>query len=256
MKKNEATMKACVILFLTVFAFFVNGQDLSLVEPTSLIDTPTAGTLLKGSFKAEIRAYTQGGILGGLDVGITDRFMFGIDYGGTNLIGEGDIDWNPQPGVNVRYRLFEEDLTMPALTFGYNSQGYGAYIDSTNRYSEKSRGLFVSASKNFAFLGTFGVHGGVNYSFERGDGDKDLNLYVGFDKTINPELLLVGEYDLALNDNDARSLGSGNGYLNFGVKWIFAGKMNIDFILKNVLKNRNDHPHMSREIRISYVEVF
>jgi hypothetical protein len=105
-------------------------------------------------------------------------------------------------------------------------------------------------------LGTIGVHGGVNYSFETGDGDKDLNLFFGFDKSINPELLLVGEYDFALNDNDSRSLGAGNGYLNVGIKWIFAGKMNIDFLLKNLLENKNNHPHMSREIRISYVEIF
>jgi len=249
-------MKLQIILFVILFTVIAGAQDLSLVEPTSLIDTPTAGTLLRGSFKSEIRAYSQGGVLGGIDVGITDRLMFGIAYGGTNLIGEGEIDWNPYPGVNVRYRLFEEDLSVPALVFGYDSQGYGMYVDSTNRYSEKSRGIFVSASKNFAFLGTFGIHGGVNYSFENDDGDRDLNLYAGFDKTINPELLIVAEYDLALNDNDTRSLGAGNGYLNVGIKWIFAGKMNIDFLLKNILENKNNHPHMSREIRISYVEVF
>jgi len=252
----EDCMKQILIIILLFSATAVYGQDLSIVEPISLIDTPTAGTLLRGSFKSEIRAYTKGGLLGGIDVGIADRLMFGISYGGTNLIGEGEIDWNPQPGVNLRYRLFEEDLTIPALVLGYDSQGYGVFVDSTERYSEKSRGLFVSASKNFAFLGTIGVHGGVNYSFENNDGDKDLNLFFGFDKSINPELLLVAEYDFALNDNDSRSLGAGNGYLNMGIKWIFAGKMNIDFFLKNLLENKNNHLHMSREIRISYVEVF
>ncbi|MFC2088499.1 hypothetical protein ACFLSX_02775 [Calditrichota bacterium] len=249
-------MKLFIIITMILTTLGANGQDLSLVEPTSLIDTPTAGTLLRGSFKTEIRAYTQGGLLGSIDVGITDRLMFGISYGGANLIGEGEIDWNPQPGVNIRYRLFEEDLAIPALVFGYDSQGYGVFVDSTKRYSEKSRGLFVTASKNFVFLGTIGLHGGVNYSFESEDGDKDINLFVGFDKTINPELLFVAEYDFALNDNDSRSLGSGNGYLNVGLKWIFAGKMNIDFILKNLLENKNNHPHLSREIRISYVEIF
>ncbi len=252
----EDCMKQTLIIILLFSSLAVHGQDLSLVEPISLIDTPTAGTLLRSSFKAEIRAYANGGLLGGIDAGITDRLMFGISYGGTNLIGEGKIDWNPQPGVNIRYRLFEEDLTIPALVLGYDSQGYGAFVDSTKRYSEKSRGVFVSASKNFAFLGTFGVHGGVNYSFENNDGDKDLNLFLGFDKSINPELLIVGEYDFALNDNDGQALGAGNGYLNLGIKWIFAGKMNIDFFLKNLLENKNNHPHMSREIRISYVEIF
>jgi hypothetical protein len=249
-------MKKIIAYFFIFSTVFVYAQDLSLVEPTSLIDTPTAGTLMRGSFQTEIRAYSNGGLLGSIDVGITDRLMLGLSYGATNLIGTGDVDGNPQPGVHLRYRMFEENLMMPALSIGYDSQGYGTYIDSTERYSEKSPGIFVSASKNFIFLGTFGLHGGVNYSLENKDGDKDLNLFCGFDKSINPELLLIAEYDFAMNDNNSKSLGAGNGYLNVGLKWIFAGKMNIDFLLKNLLKNKNNHPHMSREIRISYVEIF
>lgn len=249
-------MSRICFCFLLILSISLLGQDLSLVEPTYLIDTPTAGTLWRGSFQTEIRAYSNGGLLGSIDVGISDRLMLGLSYGATNLIGTGDVDGNPQPGVHLRYRMFEEDLAIPALAIGYDSQGYGTYIDSTERYSEKSTGIFVSASKNFLFLGTFGLHGGVNYSLENKDGDKDINLFCGFDKSINPELLLITEYDFALNDNNSKSLGAGNGYLNVGLKWIFAGKMNIDFLLKNLLKNKNDHPHMSREIRISYVEIF
>ena len=249
-------MKKLILCILLLTAVIVTGQDLSLVEPTSLIDTPTAGTLMRGSFQTEIRAYSDGGLLGSIDVGITDRLMLGLSYGATNLIGTGDVDGNPQPGVHLRYRMIEEELMFPALVIGYDSQGFGAYIDSTERYSEKSPGIFVSASKNFIFLGTFGIHGGVNYSLENKDGDKDLNLFCGFDKSINPELLFIAEYDFAINDNNTKSLGAGNGYLNVGLKWIFAGKLNIDFLMKNLLKNKNDRPHMSREIRISYVEIF
>jgi len=244
------------ILFFLLFPFILLAQDVSLVEPLRMVDTPTAGTLLRGSFRAQMRAYAEGGILAGIDVGITDRLMFGISYGGTNLIGIGDIDWNPQVGVNVRYRFFEEAYTFPAILLGYNSQGFGAYVDSTSRYREKSRGIFIAASKNFTFLGTIGLHGGLNYSFEKGDGDKDLNLFIAMDKSINPELAIVAEYDFALNDNSDKSIGSGKGYLNAGLKWIFAGKLEIDFLLKNMLKNRNTLPNMSREIRISYVEIF
>ncbi len=245
------------LFFLLVFApILLFSQDLSLVEPLHLIDTPSAGTLARGSFRAELRAYPAGGLLGGIDVGITDRMMIGLSYGGTNLIGTGDIDWNPQVGVKLRYRLFEEGLSFPALLIGYDSQGYGAFIDSTNRYMEKSRGLFVCASKNYNFLGTLGLHGGLNYSFENGDDDEDVNLFLGIDKSLNPELALVLEYDFALNDNNDRSLGSGKGYLNAGLKWIFAGKLNIDFIVKNMIRNKNKMPAFTREIRISYVEIF
>ncbi len=244
------------IIFFLIIPIIIFAQEAAIVEPIVLIDFPTAGTLLRGSFNAHLRAYTEGGILGGVDVGLTDRFMIGISYGGTNVIGMGAVNGNPQVGAHVRYRLIEEDYTVPAVTIGYNSQGYGAYLDSTRRYQNKSVGAFAAVSKNYEFLGLLGLHGGINYSFETGDGDKDLNFFAGIDKSINPELALVAEYDFAINDNSASSAGTGKGYLNAGLKWVFAGKLRIDFILKNILKNTEKFSEISREIRISYIEIF
>jgi hypothetical protein len=246
-------LKAVVVVILLMI--LVAGQDYEVLEPVMLINKPTAGTLLKGSVRASLLSYPEGGMLGGLDAGVTDRLMFGISYGGTNIIGTGKVFWNPQVGVNIRYRLIEEGYTNPAITMGYDSQGYGSYIDSTKRYQEKSVGVFAVLSKNFNLLGFLGVHGGVNYSFERED-DKSMNLFVGIDKSINPELALACEYDFALNDNEDDALGSGKGYLNAALHWTFAGRLRIDFMLKNILKNRKDVPSMSRAIRISYIEIF
>ena len=244
------------IVFVLSFPLLLWAQEAAIIEPVALIDYPTAGTLMRGSFNAHLRAYDEGGILGGVDVGLTDRFMIGLSYGGTNVIGMGDINGNPQVGAHIRYRLFEEDFTLPAITIGYNSQGFGTYIDSTRRYQNKSPGLFAAVSKNFQFLGFLGFHGGINYSFDRGDGDKDPNIFVGLDKSLNPELTLVAEYDFAINDDSERSAGTGKGYLNAGLKWIFGGKLQIDFIFKNILKNTEKFSAISREIRISYVEIF
>jgi len=244
-----------ILLFLVV-PIIVLSQDLYLLEPLRLVDTPSAGTLKRGSFRARIDIYPEGGILAGIGAGITDRFMFGISYGGTNVVGIGGINWNKEPGVTLRYRLFEEDYFLPAILIGYDSQGFGANIDSTKRYINKSPGIFAAASKNFIFLGTLGFHGGLNYSFERSDGDKDINIFAGIEKSLNPELTLVGEYDFAINDNGPRSIGSGKGYLNAGLKWVFAGKLEISFILKDILVNRKDVNSMAREIRLAYAEIF
>jgi hypothetical protein len=242
-----------LILFLPLAAL---SQEMNLLEPLRLVDTPTAGTLQRGSYRADLDVYPDGGLLARIGAGVTDRFMFGISYGGTNIIGTGEIDWNKQPGVTVRYRLFEEDYFLPAILIGYDSQGFGAFIDSTKRYINKSPGAFAAASKNFIFLGTIGFHGGVNYSFERKDGDTDLNIFCGIEKSLNPEIMLVGEYDFAFNDDGPNSVGSGKGYLNAGLKWNFAGKLQLSFILKDILKNRKDVDGMTREIRISYAEIF
>jgi len=244
------------LIFLLMLPLFAIGQEQAVLEPTTLIDVPTAGMLIRGSYQMQLRAYAEGGLLSAIDVGISNRFMIGISYGGTNVLGRGKIDWNPQPGVHIRYRLWEEQLTMPALVLGFHSQGYGAYIDSTNRYLVKSMGLFAVGSKNFNLLGNLGLHGGLNFSFERGDGDKDINFFIGVDKNINPELALIAEYNFAINDNDHRAIGSGEGYLNAGVRWTFAGKLEIDFLLRNILKNKNEFEEISREIKITYAEIF
>lgn len=245
-----------VIIFLMFIVNFkaVQGQD--NIQSISVIDCPTAALLNRGSFLTGLNAYENGGIIGLLEVGVTDRIMFGISYGGTNLIGSGPVDWNPQVGVNIRYRIIHEYLTFPAVSIGYDSQGKGAYLDSLGRYSEKSKGLYAAASKSFRFLGTFALHGGVNYSFERDDGDKDLNGYLGMEKSINEELGLFAEYDLAMNDNTGRSIGDGKGYLNAGLKWSFQGKLSLDFVWKNILENNKANSYSGREIRISYVEYF
>ena len=248
------TLKIISVLFILFYSFLLHGQEIN--ETTSIIDCPTAGLLSRGSFMTGLNTYDNGGILGLLEVGVTDRMMFGISYGGTNIIGSGSVDWNPLVGVNIRYRLIQEYLTFPAVSIGYDNQGRGAYIDSLDRYSEKSKGLFLAVSKSFRFIGFFALHGGLNYSFEREDGDKDLNGYLGMEKSINEELGMFVEYDLAMNDNTGRSVGDGKGYLNAGLKWSMQNKFYLEFIWKNILENNKANHQSGRVIRMSYIEYF
>ncbi len=241
---------AFLLLFVGVPAFS------QTMQPTLLIDTPTAGTLDRGSYTVGLRLYPGGGVLGSISVGLSGRATFGISFGGENIIGEGDIHWNPTPGIHVRYRVIDENMVLPAITVGFNSQGYGPYLKPLKRYTVKSRGFFVVASKNYAFLGDLSFHGGANYSLEKEDGDSDLNFFAGVLKSLNPDLWLVAEYDFAINDNEDNSLGSGKGYLNAALRWIFAKQLYVQFSLKNILENKKNIPYANREIKIVYQEHF
>ena len=245
-----------VSVFLLIMVLSVFAQDQDINQAIYIVDCPTAGLLSRGSFMTGLHTYDDGGIMGLLEVGVTNRIMFGIAYGGTNIIGSGLVDWNPQVGVNIRYRLINEYLTFPAVSIGYDNQGRGSFIDSLDRYKEKSKGLFLAVSKSFRFIGTFALHGGLNYSFERDDGDKDLNGYVGMEKSINEELGLFAEYDLAMNDNTGRSIGDGKGYLNTGLRWTMQNKFYLEFIWKNILENNKTQHQSGRVIRMSYIEYF
>ena len=87
--------------------FCQNTQNPALRE---IIDIPTAGTLSKGSFDVGLRMYPQGGVLSNMSVGLMNRLMVSVFYGGENCIGEGEINWNPQIGFEMRVRIIEESL--------------------------------------------------------------------------------------------------------------------------------------------------
>ena len=83
-------MKRVVGLFLLIFIFVINANAQEFRQQSrQLIDLPTAGTLERGSFAIDLRMYNNGGLICGVGVGISPRFMFGLSFGGENIIGEG-----------------------------------------------------------------------------------------------------------------------------------------------------------------------
>ncbi len=224
----------------------------------SLIDIPTAGALEKGQYDFELRMFADGGVLMGFNVGLFGRLNMGVYYGGTEVIGDSEkMEGNDQPGVEIRYRLFEEVMLFPALTLGYSSQGYGRYIKNTvadaERYRYKSRGFFATASKNFIFLDRqLGLHGGVNLNTIETDDDEGLDFFLGTDFGLNEELWLLMEYDFALNDDDSDSFGGGKGYLNAGLRWSFSDHLMFQFHFKDLLGNNRYSDTAEREIKIVY----
>ncbi len=247
----------CILVFLpaAVRAQSYAG-DAATVEPTTIVDKPTAGILKRGSYAVRTDFFEKGGVLVGISVGVFDNFSFGVSYGGTGIIGSDSIGMNPLPGVNVKLRLLDEGVTMPALAFGFDSQGKGPYVDSTSRYTIKSPGFYLAGSKNYSFMGNLSVHGGVNLSLERGDGDKDLNFYVGAEKSIGKDISIYAEYDFANNDNNSKSLGKGKGYLNFAFRWSWGKGLVVGFDLKNVFKNQEHVEIGNRTLQLDFVGAF
>ena len=253
-------MKKIYIFSLAVFILSgvsAHSQGLADVEIQELIDQPTAGTLEKGEYGFDLRLFPYGGVLTSLRAGLFNRFMIGISYGGNYLIARSDPEWNELPGVLVKYRVFEE-TDLPALSIGFDSQGYGPWLKDAERYETKAKGLFLVASKNFSlgWLGTMGLHGGINYNSFEDEDDQDLNGFCGIDKSINEQISLVAEYNMGLDDNSGKALGGERGYMNAGLRWVFAEQLGIEFNFKDIFENRKNLSSVSRELRITYVEKF
>lgn len=236
MKKISAIL-LFLLLFVGTTAQGTAGTD-AKYEYRSLIDLPTAGILEKGFVGVSADVLPFGVVISKIEVGVFDNFSFGISYGGSNIIGTGQVDWYKLPGVNVRARLVDETESMPAFTIGFDSQGKGLYDDNLNRFEIKSPGFYVAAAKNFEFLGYLSLHGVINYSLERDDDDKDLNLGVGFEKTVGGKVSIVGEYNFAINDNTIKAYGDGNGYMNLGVRWSVGEGFTVGLDLRDLLDNK------------------
>jgi len=248
-----------IILLISLAGGLWAQGDPGINQPINLVTIPTAGVLPRGSYAVECRLFPDGGLWGQIGVGVFERFMFSISYGGGNIIGNQKINWYNQPGVEIRYRFVEESDKFPALLLGFSSQGLGNYIDSLKRYETKALGFYAVVSKNFHFLGNLGLHGGINYNpLEKSDGDADPSFFLGIDKDLNPEIALIIEYDAALNDNrsEISMLGKGRGYLNAGIRWQPVDKLTIEIDFNNILLNREQVDFMNRELKITFFEIF
>jgi hypothetical protein len=201
-----------------------------------LIDTPTAGTNEPGTFETRTRAFPGGGLELRVDIGLAHWISLGGSYGGQQIIGDGDPDWNPEPGYSLKIRLLQEGWAHPAVAIGVDTQGSGYWDEARDRYQYQSRGAYAVVSKNYAWLGDLSLHGGVNRSFE--GSDENVNPFVGLDKSLGAWAGLALEYDLGMNDNrDDGVYGRGTGYLNAAVRWNLSPEMQVRFVLRDMLKN-------------------
>jgi hypothetical protein len=226
-------------------------------QPLKIVDFPTAGLYERGEYGIDISVYSEGGLALGLGVGFARFLSFGITYGGQNVIGGGSPHMNPRPEVNVRARIVDENVLLPAIAVGFDSQGYGKFgkyhdeddTTGTNyeeRYLVKSRGLYAVASKNWDLVGPLSLHGGLSYSLENKN-DKDPTLFVGAIKTFAEVVDLAAEFDFASNDNEGKStIVENHGYLDASVAW----HINENFVLALQVRDIvSSGKHLGGEVR-------
>ncbi|MBN2543859.1 hypothetical protein JXI42_13450 [bacterium] len=228
-------------------------------QPRKIVSRPTAGMLGHGAYCFGLELFPNDGVQCEAIIGIIGRLQIGFSYGGENILGEGDINWNPRLEFTGKLRVINESVSIPAFAVGFNSQGEGGYVEQEKRYIIKSVGLYLCASKNFKTIGgNVGFHGGINYSFETSDGNKNPSLYLGFDKEIGKQFSINMEYDIATNDNKKgdEMFGRGRGYLNFSFCWAVSQAFELEIILKDLLLNNELSTTFMRGLRLNIYNSF
>jgi len=241
--KKLSILLVLLTISLSVFAFELN----------TLIDIPTAGILQQGEAEISAKIYKNNGLLLGTRVGLFPRFMFGVNYGAEEVVGNKDPQWHDRVEFNAKVRLLDENNQLPAIAVGYDSQGHGDY--NNNRYDIKSKGVYLTASKNFFLLGNLGIHGGVNYSLETEDKDDEPNLFFGFDKTIGDMVVLLAEYDTGWNDNKS-DIMKGRGYFNASVDLHFTESLILKISFYDLFLNNINTQGCDRSMTLLYNMTF
>ncbi len=202
-----------------------------------LVDSPTSALPPHGAIVSRGKVFPGGGVEVRVDVGIVDRVSLGLGFAGLQVIGDGDPDWDPAPGWACRARVLEETWTLPAIAVGVDTRGAGFWDEDRDRFQFKSRGIYVVASKNYAFLGDLALSGGASRSFETED-DGDPTAFIGAEKSLGSRAGIAFEYDLAANDNrDDGVFGRGRGYVNAAVRFQPAPAVELRFVVRDMLDN-------------------
>ncbi len=287
---NKFYGKCIIVICLSCLMF---SQSNHPYPPLDLVSIPTSGTLPRGSYTLETLLTKNGGFVPRLMIGLSDNFSLGMSFGVRNFIGEDKPEKNKAtPEVQLKYRIFEETESRPALLIGLDTQGFGPFIKTAeyskfvvigtdennnqivdqqtvyreiNRYEQKAWGVYAVLSKNWEALGNLGFHVGVNKNtFETKDNDESLNFFFGLDKELNRSFSLLLEYNAALNDGneysatapelDGLTIGKGKGFLSAGLRWNVATNLLIEVNFKDINLDRDDYAN--REVKIMYSEQF
>ena len=247
----------CILLLILSTLLFAQSEKEPRLstEPLTLIDLPTAGMFYNRNLSTTLEFLDQGGMVFTAQCGFFDRALFGLSFGGANIIGNQKAVFYPHVGLLLRVRAFEESYYMPAIVAGFSSQGKSSYIDSLNRYTSKSPGFYITASKNFEAMGFLSIHAGTHYSLEDAD-HGTLDLYAGVEKTFATIFSAIIEYENGIKLTNSTRIDKGRGLLNFGLRAMIGNGFLLGLNVKDLIHNQQNTSIGNRTMYIDYSRTF
>ena len=233
-------------------------------ETQKIITMPTAGIIEKGKYSVDVNVFAPGGTAIDFNAGVLKNFSIGVAFSGSGIIGATAMRFQSMPGFSLKFRIIDEEKSLPAISLGFTSQGSGYWykgktikLDSAGdnvefgkRFQVMSPGFYVAASKSFNWaLGCFVAHGGVNYSIEPNEDNKSINAYLGMEQTIGSRIAINGEYNFNLDerDYDYTSYTDGTRYrymkqigtLSAAFRYSISKGVTVSLEFHDILRNRN-----------------
>jgi len=218
-----------VFMITLLFAFYATSG--AGIKPIIGIDNPVPNVPAHGEWGLNLRIEPSGWIKFGIVVGLFDFFSLGVEYGGNNVVGYGDVNWGNDLWVEVRGLLYNDGENSQLV--GYSSIPYGDLF-------QNGKGVFVVLGRDQGIrIGRLGISGGLNYAIHESRLDGFADVYLNFGQVH----YFILEYTLNSGTNHMNVLSLG--YLNHSLS------LGIQFDLKDITGG-----NMGREIQVFYRESF
>jgi len=135
--KFFAALFACLTFACPVFA--AQGDPISL--ETQIIDVPTAETMDRYQASFLTRAYDHGTIMESIDFGVYPRINLGVSIAVHELLGSSSSVRVLDPDFQVKWKLYDGSLYLPAIAIGYDGRRYGYGYDHRRNYTKTKQYL-------------------------------------------------------------------------------------------------------------------
>lgn len=203
-------------------------------QPTWGIDNPLPTLLNHGEVVVRIKNEPANIMRGKIGVGIWNSILLGVSYGGSNIVGYGDIEWEERPYLDFRIKLLDTGFLLG--TAGYNDEP----IEGGRFESKEMFGILGVRSKMGPFRIIF--TGGVNYNSDSESADFFSNAALNLNgpHTFHIEYILGAPDD----DDDERNR------FNLGYS-ILSGALSVQIDLKDLASDE-----IGRQIQIGYRQNF
>lgn len=226
------------VLSLLPFGVFAQ-ETASFNAETLIIDVPSAAVLDKYQASLTTRAYANGSVMESLDFGVIPQVNIGLSLAVYELVGNsGDIKVL-DPDFQVKWKLYDGSLYLPAVAVGYDGRRYG-YDRRSKKYLDDRKGGYLTFSREI-FTPGLEASAGVNLSdFDR----HDVYFFTGAAWRIKEWAALLAEWDNINNMRGSR--------LNLGARFAVTPALSLSAAVRRI--GRGDENE--RILQLHYVTNF
>lgn len=246
MKLLRLCMAVCCVCCFAVAGWAADGDPIS--TETLIVDVPTADALDRYQASFLTRVYEHGTLMESIDFGVYPRVNIGVSMAIHEWIGDSSSVKVLNPDFQVKWKVFDGSLYLPAIAVGYDGRRYGYRYDEDTRtydrnskhYLDNRKGGYVTMTREI-FVPGLALTGGMNLS----DFDFDeLYFFTGLYYKIIPQVTALAEWDNLRNIRDSR--------LNLGARFYLHPSLALDAAFRRV--GRGDENE--RILQLRYVTTF